>query len=160
MQVATNMGPSLYKEIKTLIEDSVTKVKAGSALVDESGKTLTDINEDINKVATIVAEIASASREQTAGIEQVNTAITQMDDMTQQNAALVEEAAAASRSMEHQTGKLSDLMSFFRLSADNGGSLKIPEKTEIENVPEAIEVAAKPVQVKRTGTDDHNWENF
>lgn len=148
------------KEIKLLIEDSVNKVKAGSELVDESGKTLTDINEDINKVATIVAEIASASREQTAGIEQVNTAITQMDDMTQQNAALVEEAAAASRSMEQQAGNLADLMSFFRLSADSASSRKMPKQSAIEKAPEAIRVVTNPVSKKRTGTDDQNWENF
>ena len=45
-------------------------------------------------VTDIMAEIAAASHEQSAGIEQVNQAIAQMDDVTQQNAALVEEAAA------------------------------------------------------------------
>ena len=50
----------------------------------------------------IIAEIAAASREQTAGIEQVNQAVTQMDEVTQQNAALVEQAAAASQAIVEQ----------------------------------------------------------
>ena len=40
---------SAAKEIKGLINDSVDKVKAGSELVDESGKTLAEIIESVNK---------------------------------------------------------------------------------------------------------------
>jgi methyl-accepting chemotaxis protein-1 (serine sensor receptor) len=105
------------KEIKDLINDSVDKVKVGSALVDESGKTLTEIVDGVKKVTDIVAEIAAASQEQSAGIEQVNKAVMSMDEMTQQNAALVEEAAAASKSMEDQAEKLVQQISFFKTSA-------------------------------------------
>ncbi len=101
------------KEIKDLIGDSVDKVRAGSSLVDESGKTLTEIVASVKKVTDVVAEIAAASQEQSAGIEQVNRAIAQMDEVTQQNAALVEEAAAASRSAEEQGRKLVEVMQFF-----------------------------------------------
>ena len=99
---------SAAKEIKDLIKDSVDKVKVGSELVDESGKTLSEIMESVKKVTDIVAEIAAASEEQSAGIEQVNNAVTQMDNVTQQNAALVEEASAASKSMEQQSATLVD----------------------------------------------------
>ena len=81
---------SAAKEIKDLINDSVDKVKVGSELVDESGKTLSEIMESVKKVTDIVAEIAAAREEQSAGIEQVNNAVSQMDNVTQQNAALVE----------------------------------------------------------------------
>jgi methyl-accepting chemotaxis protein len=63
-----------------------------------------------------MAEISAASHEQSAGIEQVNQAIAQMDQVTQQNAALVEEAAAAAGSMQEQAGRLSQVVSIFRLS--------------------------------------------
>jgi len=104
------------KEIKGLIEDSVGKVRAGTVLVDESGKTLEEIIQGTQKVADIIAEIAAASTEQASGIDQVNNAITQMDSMTQDNAALVEEAAAAARAMEEQTQNLDQLISFFRVN--------------------------------------------
>jgi methyl-accepting chemotaxis protein len=102
------------KEIKDLINDSVDKVKAGSSLVDESGKTLSEIVDSVKKVTDIVAEIAAASQEQSAGIEQVNKAVMQMDEVTQQNAALVEEAAAASKSMEEQAERIVELVEFFK----------------------------------------------
>ncbi len=103
------------KEIKTLIEDSVGKVDAGSELVDEAGKTMDEIVSSVKRVTDIMSEIAAASQEQSAGIEQVNQAITQMDDVTQQNAALVEEAAAAAESLQDQAGKLAEVVSVFKL---------------------------------------------
>src|SRR5262245_13855157 len=107
------------KEIKALISDSVEKIEGGTRLVDASGQTLNDIVTAVKKVSDIVAEIALASQEQSAGIEQVNKAVMQMDEMTQQNAALVEEAAAASESVDTQARSLQQLMVFFTLE---GGS--------------------------------------
>jgi len=63
------------KEIKELIQDSVRKVEDGSALVTQSGQTLEQIVTSVKKVSDIIAEIAAASREQSAGIEQVNQAV-------------------------------------------------------------------------------------
>ncbi|WP_266184060.1 methyl-accepting chemotaxis protein [Dyella humicola] len=104
------------KEIKGLINDSAEKVRVGSSLVDQSAKALADIVDSVKKVTDIVAEIAAASQEQSAGIDQVNHAVLQMDEMTQQNAALVEEAAAAARAMQEQAGELARQVGFFHLS--------------------------------------------
>jgi len=103
------------REIKELIQDSVQKVEQGAGLVTQSGQTLEHIVVSIKKVSDIVAEIAAASREQSAGIDQVNRAVMQMDEVTQQNAALVEEAAAASQSMAEQARSLSKNMQRYRL---------------------------------------------
>jgi methyl-accepting chemotaxis protein-1 (serine sensor receptor) len=111
---------SAAKEIKGLINDSVDKVKVGSELVDESGKTLAQIMESVRKVTDIVAEIAAASEEQSAGIEQVNNAVTQMDNVTQQNAAVVEQASSASKAMEQQSATLVSQIGYFRLGKSAG----------------------------------------
>ena len=104
------------KEIKALIDDSVNKVDAGTRQVDQAGATMTEIVTAVKRVTDIMAEIAAASTEQSAGIEQVNQAITQMDEMTQQNAALVEEAAAAAEAMEEQGNDLYEAVGFFRVA--------------------------------------------
>jgi methyl-accepting chemotaxis protein len=103
------------KEIKTLIDDSVGKVDAGSKLVGEAGSTMNEIVDSIKRVTDIMSEIMAASQEQSAGIEQVNQAISQMDQVTQQNASLVEEAAAATESMQEQAGKLAEVVGTFKL---------------------------------------------
>jgi methyl-accepting chemotaxis protein len=104
------------KEIKSLIQDSVAKVADGAQLVTRSGETLTEIVTAVKKVSDIVAEIAAASREQSAGIEQVNRAVMQMDQITQQNAALVEETIGASQIMSGQVRDLNDTLGRFRLA--------------------------------------------
>jgi methyl-accepting chemotaxis protein len=68
-------------------------------------------------VADIVGEIASASREQSAGIAEINLAVSQLDGVTQQNAALVEETSAASAALQEQARQLAQLAGSFQLEA-------------------------------------------
>jgi methyl-accepting chemotaxis protein len=103
------------KEIKMLIDDSVGKVDAGSKLVEQAGATMEEIVGSVQRVTTIMQDIASASEEQIAGIEQINHAISQMDNVTQQNAALVEEAAAAAASLQEQAASQANVVSVFKL---------------------------------------------
>jgi len=140
------------KEIKVLIKDSVEKVDEGTRLVDESGSTLAGIVNSVTKVSDIIAEIAIASSEQTAGIDQVSKAIGQLDEVTQQNAALVEEAAAASESMDEQTKSLNIQMDFF----DTGEIRNIAPEAKDSSVmrsPSAVYSSSKPVS-------KDEWEEF
>jgi methyl-accepting chemotaxis protein len=136
------------KEIKGLINESVQRVQAGSALVDQSGAALTGIVESVKKVTDIVAEIAAASHEQSAGIDQVNRAVMQMDEVTQQNAALVEEAAAAARAMQEQALELQRQMRFFQLGgapSDAQAPVAAPESARVVELPrKAVARAAEP----------------
>jgi methyl-accepting chemotaxis protein len=105
------------KEIKLLIDDSVSKVDTGAKLVDHAGATMDEIVASVRSVTAIMSEITAASQEQTSGIEQVNMAVSQMDQVTQQNASLVEEAAAAAEAMQDQAAKLAQVVAVFRLDA-------------------------------------------
>jgi methyl-accepting chemotaxis protein-1 (serine sensor receptor) len=106
------------REIKELIGNSVGQVETGSRLVEQAGTTMEEVVNSVRRVTDIMAEIRSASDEQTAGIEQVNTAITHMDQVTQQNAALVEEAAAAASAMQDEAASLAQIVRQFRLEED------------------------------------------
>lgn len=110
------------KEIKSLIEDSVEKVDAGSRMADEAGAAMQKIVSSVQQVTEFVGGIAVASQEQSAGIEQVNQAVGHMDELTQQNAALVEQAAAASESLQDQADALTQLVDSFKLSGS--GSIR------------------------------------
>jgi methyl-accepting chemotaxis protein len=109
------------KEIKELIQDSVTKIADGSRLVGQSGTSLNEIVASVKKVTDIVGEISTASADQAAGIEQVGRAVTSMDEGTQQNAALVEQAAAASESIVQQVRELNA-----SVNDDESGSSRQP----------------------------------
>jgi methyl-accepting chemotaxis protein len=162
---------SAAKEIKDLIKDSVDKVRAGSELVDESGRTLTDIMEAVKRVSDIVAEIAAASEEQAQGIDQVSNAVSQMDSMTQQNAALVEEASAASKALEQQGQGLVAQVGQFRTAENVTTHVTAPvaarplavvkqidrsNKKPAKKLPARAPVATAPM-AKASGDD---WREF
>ncbi|NEX59955.1 methyl-accepting chemotaxis protein [Noviherbaspirillum galbum] len=159
------------KEIKTLINDSVEKVDAGSKLVDQAGATMDEVVSSVKRVTDIIAEIAEASEEQRNGIEQVNQAITQMDDVTQQNAALVEEAAAAANAMQDQASNLSQMVSVFTIDASlhqtrqHAVSPAAKPKAAARKASSSLAVA-KPVVpknaslAKATATSGNDWDEF
>ncbi len=156
------------KEIKSLIQDSVRKVDEGSTLVTRSGATLEQIVASVKRVTDIVAEIAAASGEQSAGIEQVNRAIMQLDELTQQNAALVEQASAASLSMADQARQLNASMQHYKVDP------RLMAQAAASARPSAEQVAAATARERRkgnrpwtagiqpaaTGTDDTIWKEF
>ncbi|WP_279614468.1 methyl-accepting chemotaxis protein [Paraburkholderia hospita] len=107
---------SAAKEIRVLIETSGSRVTLGMERVRGAGETMSRIESAIERVTTIMAEIAWASHEQSRGIEQVGIAVEQMDEVTQQNAALVQEAAAAAAGLDEQAEQLRYAVSFFRIA--------------------------------------------
>jgi methyl-accepting chemotaxis protein len=108
------------KDISDLISNSSSQVKDGADLVNRTGESLKEIVAAIRNVSDIVADIATASAEQSTGIDQINKALTQMDEVTQQNSALVEENAATAKTLEEQAEAMTQQVTFFRL--DNGAS--------------------------------------
>ncbi len=105
------------KEIKQLIGASVERVEQGTTLVDQAGKTMSEVVSSIRRVTDIVVEITTASAEQRNGVDQVGLAVAQMDQATQQNAALVEESAATAESLSVQARRMVEAMAVFKLSA-------------------------------------------
>jgi methyl-accepting chemotaxis protein len=102
------------REVKTLIDESVAKIHAGTALVEHAGTTMRDIVHSVKQVSDMVSAITLASNEQSVGIEEVNRAISQMDQVTQQNAALVEHAAGEVEVLQEQAAHLNNAVSVFK----------------------------------------------
>jgi methyl-accepting chemotaxis protein len=171
------------KEIKGLIQASVTKVESGTKLVYASGKVLQDIVDGVKKVTDVVAEIAASSQEQALGIEQVNKAVMSMDEGTQQNAALVEQASAAAQSLNVQAAKLTEMMSGFQIGtaaaqAPTAMTQSAPLKALPSRVPSserrgpnrafarpaaksaAESVLAAPKTEAGSGGGDADWQSF
>jgi aerotaxis receptor len=102
------------REIRALIGASVGKVEQGAKLVDDAGHTMEEIVAQVRGVSDLIAEISSATSEQSGGIAQVSQAVVHLDQITQQNAALVEQSAAASQSLRQQADRLVEAVSVFR----------------------------------------------
>jgi len=111
------------KEIKTLIGERSSQVRKGVDLVNRTGATLSDIGGAVKRVADIVAEIASASREQSDGVQQVDEMVTQMETVTQKNASLVEESTTSLSSVDRQLNRILEVVSFFNV--DDAGAREL-----------------------------------
>ncbi|EEG4319980.1 methyl-accepting chemotaxis citrate transducer [Salmonella enterica] len=134
------------KEIKVLIENSVSRIVTGSTQVREAGETMKEIVNAVTRVTDIMGEIASASDEQSKGIEQVAQAVSEMDSVTQQNASLVEESAAAAAALEDQANELRQAVAAFRIQ-------KQPRR---EASPTPLSKGLTP----QPAAEQANWESF
>jgi methyl-accepting chemotaxis protein len=108
---------SAAREIKQLIEESVSTVQQGAGQVAAAGVTMEEIEGAVQRVNDLLQEINDSSREQSDGIAQVNVAVNQIDKVTQQNAALVEQASAAAQSLNDQAVSLREVIGRFSLPA-------------------------------------------
>ena len=136
-----------------LIQNSVQKVRSGTAFVNETGAALAEIVDSIVQVGEIVGEITVSSNKQSAGIGQVNQNVSQMDEITQQNAALAEEAAASSMAMRDQSAKMTQLLNFF-----NVGHKSSVNRTAVLNKP-VIKTTKTALPASSSQSSDE-WEEF
>ncbi|ECD2191494.1 methyl-accepting chemotaxis protein [Salmonella enterica subsp. enterica] len=139
------------REIKSLIEDSVSRVDVGSTLVESAGETMYEIVNAVTRVTDIMGEIASASDEQSRGIDQVGLAVAEMDRVTQQNASLVEESAAAAAALEEQASRLTQAVAVFRIHQQQQRAREVAAV----KTPAAV---SSPKAAVADGSD--NWETF
>ena len=104
------------KEIKALIELSVSQISDGSREAEGAGKVIDNIVVSVQQVNELIGEIAVASSQQSAGVGEINKAIVQLESVTQQNAALVEQASASSLTFQEQADRLRELVARFRMA--------------------------------------------
>ncbi len=83
------------KETSALIEGSVAHAERGVQVTDRTRAAFQSTADNSAQVASQVASIASAAREQALGIDQINRAVGQLDQTTQGAAANAEESASA-----------------------------------------------------------------
>jgi methyl-accepting chemotaxis protein len=129
---------SAAKEIKVLIEDSVSKVRDGTGLVTESGDELKQIVVSVSELTDIVGQISAATDEQAIGIDQINQALVHMDSMTQQNAILVQQATKTSRTMSDQAILMSSKIGYFSHSSNEPHSSIVGQSGRGERAPSAL----------------------
>lgn len=148
------------REIKELITTSVTAAATGNRLVNETGTTMTEIVESIQRVTDIMGEITAASQEQTSGIEQVNDAVHNMNQATRLNATLVNEAEAAAGNLQAEATQLEKLVTNFKIR--NQASARHPRPASKPSTPKAKKSLSAPQgqphvnETRSTPTAEHS----
>ena len=153
---------SAAREIKELIDDSVSRIASGRTLVEKADRGMEDIISNVQSMEGLIDEIAKASREQGDGIAQINSAMGQIDSTTQQNAALVEQSAATAASLQNQSRILQEKVSVFRLR-DNKKRDAERKNTIVPTIsntsPQSKVKAVKSVRETEQHASE-NWETF
>ncbi|MDP2824723.1 MAG: methyl-accepting chemotaxis protein [Sulfuritalea sp.] len=151
-------------EVRKLAERSQVAAQeigqlAGSSvkMAEQAGKLLDEMVPSIKKTSDLVQEIAAASQEQSAGVGQINGAMGQLNQATQQNASASEELAATAEEMGATAETLQQLMTFFKLSGDSGG-------TQRRAAPAAAKVGAGRTPTRMAAasapTAEHDFVRF
>ncbi len=103
------------RQIRRLIDDSVSKVKNGVEQINEVNVTLSDIVNGIRNLAGNTNLISNASAEQSNGLAQISEAIHHLDEITQSNAKMAEDTKNTSIDLEARALLLTQAVSTFKL---------------------------------------------
>lgn len=108
------------KETTDMIEGSIKKTEGGTKIAKDTADALAKIVNEIDRVAALVSDIATASNEQALGINQINQGIMQVSEVVQNNSATSEESAAASEELSGQADLLKEMVSKYKLKNMKG----------------------------------------
>jgi methyl-accepting chemotaxis protein len=100
------------KAAKEIGQQATTSV----AVAERSGELLAGLVPSIGRTATLVQEVAAASREQAAGVAEINSAMGSVDQVTQRTASASEELSSTAEEMSSQAASLVEVVSFFKVS--------------------------------------------
>ncbi|MEO1330232.1 MAG: methyl-accepting chemotaxis protein [Pseudomonadota bacterium] len=142
------------KDISALIEESSSNVSSGVDRVKRTGDALTQLVGAVDTVATVVAEISSANREQSSGVEEISKAVSHMDQLTQQNSAMAEQSAGAARSLADNSVRLAEKVSFFKTNARSPA----PAHASPSSAPAAFAPSAPSAPLDRAANE--SWAEF
>jgi methyl-accepting chemotaxis protein len=158
------------KETADKIEVAIANSRKGSQCTAKVEESLTQIAEKVASTDSLVAEIATAAREQAQGIEQINTAIGQLDKISQSNSASAEESASAAEELDAQAETLKDQVAKLRLLVGGESASVSPSPVSsarlLPKMPPAITSTSRraipmpgdPAQF--ADGDDDNFRNF
>mgnify|MGYP006285885489 FL=1 len=98
------------KNTESLIQETVSKVSAGSKIVDRTAGAFSELAANSVKGAELVSGIAASSLQQAQGIEQINRAVSDMDGVVQKNAGFAGESASASEELKLQASRMNRIV--------------------------------------------------
>ena len=169
------------KEIKNIVENATSKANEGKNISFEMIQGYTELLENIEKQSQTINEIATASKEQQAGISQINDAVTGLDQQTQQNANIASDTKTIAINADNIAKKIvsdSHNKQFvgkedvekenkkINSTVKNSNIVLNPTKKSSEIKPSITKkdmdkkTPIKQNEIKSSAKDDDEWESF
>ncbi|MGJ0315362.1 methyl-accepting chemotaxis protein [Aliarcobacter cryaerophilus] len=169
------------KEIKHIVENATSKANEGKNISFEMIQGYTELLENIEKQSQTINEIATASKEQQAGITQINDAVTGLDQQTQQNANIASDTKTIAINADNIAKKIvsdSHNKQFvgkedvekenkkINSTVKNSNIVLNPTKKSSEIKPSITKkdmdkkTPIKQNEIKSSAKDDDEWESF
>ncbi|RXK12064.1 methyl-accepting chemotaxis protein [Halarcobacter mediterraneus] len=134
-----NRSAEAAKEIKALVEKATEKTNSGKEISDNMINGYEELNENIKFTLEKIEQVATASKEQEAGIVQINDAVNLLDQATQQNAQIAEQISKMSTNIAHMSDSL--------VTAASRASFLEESREEVCNVDLVYDTAKLKVNV-------------
>ena len=138
------------KQTAEKIEASIASSRRGSASCDRVGASLEEIMQKVMAADGLVAEIATAAKEQAQGIQQVGVAMTEMDKVTQSNSAGAEQSASAAEELKAQARTLQQTVQVLQALAGRRNDGPGDEPPEPASGPPVVRAAAPRGRITKT----------
>ncbi|MFY9083902.1 HAMP domain-containing methyl-accepting chemotaxis protein [Aliarcobacter cryaerophilus] len=169
------------KEIKNIVENATSKANEGKNISFEMIQGYTELLENIEKQSQTINEIATASKEQQAGITQINDAVTGLDQQTQQNANIASDTKTIAinadniakkivsdshnkqfvgkEDVEKENKKINSTVKNSNIVLNpTKKSSEIKQSTSKKDMDKKIPI--KQNEIKSSTKDDDEWESF
>jgi methyl-accepting chemotaxis protein len=136
-------------------KETAAKIQQGVQLSNQVSGNLRGMVDHVREVDGVVADISTASTEQTQGIEQITLAVAQMDKVTQSNAAQSEETASASKQMTEDAAQMLSAIHQLARMAGIGAAGAAPAAAKTSQPHYPAPPTEHRVGVVRTGRSTH-----
>ncbi|OFX26479.1 MAG: hypothetical protein A2V77_21975 [Anaeromyxobacter sp. RBG_16_69_14] len=140
-----------------LIRKSVAEAGAGEATSKRANEQLGAIADSVARVSDIVAGIASAAKEQAAGIDQITKTVVEVEQVTQHNAASSKQSSSAAAELSGQSEELASMLATFQLQSSATGTGGLGTATAIDQA-RATDVHRGHGEHEHRGTTGHRAE--
>lgn len=158
-----NIIKNTKDKIGSLVAEGKTSLEAGTQIANDCGVVLDEIVSSVATVTNGIAEITSASVEQSQGIQEINKAIGQLDQVTNKNTASSLDSARSAENLSKQATTLKSLVSELVMTMEGNtsgqkksASVLVDVKKNINTVTVKHEpvktVAAKAVEPAKAKT--------
>lgn len=144
-------------EVSQTVASEIGEISKTSVIESrKAGDLINEIVPGTQKTTSLIEEISTASEEQDVGIKQIHDAMVSLDAVAHDNAKASEQLAKSSEVMLSEAKKLSNMISYFKVSGGNNSQDNLNIVIDLDDELDDIQSDKITTNVNK----ESNWTNF